>query len=346
MFSDRWVEGSLQVNQQDLGGSLVLKVRYFKTPKSLDDPGFVNLMWIQVQPSILSGQYPVSDYLAVRLAALNLQVLYGDRDPKLHTTGFFKDSRELQRFLPAYYATRFSPQYWERRLFIQHSHYTGFSTVQAQLEYLRFAKKSPAYGVHMYEITSGADAVFGVAEDGLLLCRKKHEASCGDWSYYSFDRISSIAQTSTGLQFVYGRAADGRSVPETFSFSMYETSAIIALQTARDYLQMYKLFFDASAPADIPYLPPVDEFMQPLRRVMLTNFPSQLELFKEVYISESNNLNKLVSLVVDRVDRELDNGNNCDTFSLEGLNFDDDQFKAVRNALIATFSFTYVLISL
>jgi len=39
---------------------------------------------------IISGLYPVSDYLAVKLAALSIQAKYGNFDPRVHRVGFFQ----------------------------------------------------------------------------------------------------------------------------------------------------------------------------------------------------------------------------------------------------------------
>jgi len=100
---------------------------------------------------VVSGAYPITDYLAVKLGALHLQVDHGDfNGPK--TAALLKEAKDLLPYMPQSLVDRYKIQYWQKRLLQQYSRYKGMSKLEAQLEYLRVARKSPAYGASIFEI--------------------------------------------------------------------------------------------------------------------------------------------------------------------------------------------------
>lgn len=118
---------------------------------------------------------------------------------------------DLKNFLPNSHAQKYKSEYWERRLFGQHARYFGMDELQARLEYIRVARKSPSYGATLFEVMvrtdlflvpllkfllfrlfllaiclhsqphplqSGAFALIGAAEDGILLSKLRN-SKCG-----------------------------------------------------------------------------------------------------------------------------------------------------------------------
>ena len=61
-----------------------------KTPVNLDDPVAEDLLFQQVEKSVIKEVYPCPERIAVKLAAIEIQSKFGDYDPKKHRVGYLK----------------------------------------------------------------------------------------------------------------------------------------------------------------------------------------------------------------------------------------------------------------
>lgn len=326
---DKFVDPQRSLRDQDVPKQLIFKVQYMKQPRHIDNQLAIQLYWLQVKTMVVSGYYAITDYLGVKLGALHLQIAHGDHDPSRHATGFFNHVNDLLPYLPQILVDRYRLQYWQRRLLAQYAKYRGMSTVDAQLEYMRVARKSPSFGASIFEIKAGAHALLGIAEDGILLSIKRN-SMCGDWSFYPFEQLTAYNRTSIGISF---------QTKEVINLGMHDDEAESALNILHDYYSLFRVALDPKFAADV-YLPPKELFDLPPKRIMLSSFPSRLELFKDSYqrcVTEANT--RPLLMVLESIDRDLDEGKNCDVLDLAGVDLADDQWSFIRKALTDTFSF-------
>lgn len=328
---NRYIDPEKTLKEQEVSQTMILKVRYFKQPKALDSINLcVSLFYIQTQTSVASGLIPITDYLGVKLGALQIQIVHGDHDPKRHTAGFFKHVGELSLLLPEILVNRYKLGYWERRLLTQHAKYKGLNEIQAKLEYLRVAKKSPAFGATVFELLASDYALLGIAEDGILFS-KKLKSLCGDWLFFPYEHVLQYSRINTGINIQTNK--------DIFNLSLQDDQADAAIALIHDYYSLFRVALDPSYEAD-SYLPDKSLFELPSRRVMLSSFPSRLEWFKDAYqkaVVEANTRPLLV--ILENVDRDLDEGKNCEIFDLSEADLTDEQWHLVRKALVETFSY-------
>ena len=55
-----------------------------------DDPFSLHLLYIGAMKAIVNGDYPISRMEARDLAGIQMQVVYGDHDPKKHKPGWIE----------------------------------------------------------------------------------------------------------------------------------------------------------------------------------------------------------------------------------------------------------------
>jgi len=317
---------------------VVLKLQFIKTPKVFRDPTAIQFYWMQINENVVSGLYPVSDYLVVKLAALSLQAKYGDFNPSVHKVGFFAQlGNSIADFLPPYHLQKYKLEYWEKRLFLQHSKYLGMQDVNARLEYIRVAKKSPSFGATLFEVLSGAHALVGAAEDGILLSRLKN-SKCGDWVFYPFEKVTSFKKNGFGLDI---SVFDANRQPVVIKVGLQDGVVDAAFDCISDYYALFKMRVDPNfqLPQD-RFLPPLDAYEDIMKRTMLADFPSRLELFKEFYVKACNECSaQPVPSVLEQVDLCLDLGRDCEVLNLNSLNLDNDTWNCIKAALNETFAF-------
>ncbi len=56
--------------------------------RELEDPVARHLLYIQALANVISGDYPTSPEQSVKLAGLQVQVVYGDHNTSVHVAGF------------------------------------------------------------------------------------------------------------------------------------------------------------------------------------------------------------------------------------------------------------------
>ncbi|KAJ8020141.1 Krev interaction trapped protein 1 [Holothuria leucospilota] len=120
--------------------------------KTIKDPQAVKMLFEECHLNVLRGMYPCSDEDALCLAGINMQLVYGDFDPKKHKHGFLNDIN-LRHFLPAVKldgrgsASRATN--WPQRIVNQYKQTSQQGTkdqLKLQMKYLELCRGFPVYG--------------------------------------------------------------------------------------------------------------------------------------------------------------------------------------------------------
>jgi len=201
-------------------------------------------VYIQALHSVIESEYPSSVEDAIKLAGLQVQIVYGDHKPSTHVIGFL--SANLKQFVPKDLFGLKKPNEWETLIFKTHSLNTGKSEEDAKTEYLDIVKQWPFYGTTFYPPcrTIGnkkipSKVIIGVNAEGILLLKKDKELV----STHPFTEICSWASSSTTFAFEFGSQTESQK----YTFETKQGAIIAAsIQTYIDILvQMLKSGEDA-----------------------------------------------------------------------------------------------------
>lgn len=69
---------------------LKFQVKHIKRPKAFSDPIAEELFFKQIQSNIVNEVYPCPEKLAVLLASLTVQILFGNHNASKHRVGYLK----------------------------------------------------------------------------------------------------------------------------------------------------------------------------------------------------------------------------------------------------------------
>eukprot|EP01119_Soliformovum_irregulare_P013657 TRINITY_DN3663_c0_g1_i1.p1 TRINITY_DN3663_c0_g1~~TRINITY_DN3663_c0_g1_i1.p1 ORF type:complete len:323 (-),score=90.94 TRINITY_DN3663_c0_g1_i1:161-1129(-) len=216
--------------------------------QELKDPVAKNYVYIQALWNVIESDYPCSIDDAVKLAGLQVQIVYGDHKPSNHSPGFL--TQNLKQFVPKDLFPLKKPNEWETLIFKAHAGCIGKSAEDSKTEYLDTVKLWPFYGTTFYPpcrtVNSKrlpAKVIIGVNAEGILLLKKDKELV----STHPFTEICSWASSSTTFAFEFGSANDSQK----YTFETRQ-GAIIAscIQTYIDIL--VKMLHDDEDEGDAP----------------------------------------------------------------------------------------------
>jgi len=196
-------------------------------------------VYIQALHSVIESEYPCSAEDAIKLAGLQVQIVYGDHKSSTHIVGFL--SANLKQFVPKDLFGLKRPNEWETLIFRAHALNAGKSEEDAKTEYLDIVKQWPFYGTTFYPPcrTIGnkkipSKVIIGVNAEGILLLKKDKELV----STHPFTEICSWASSSTTFAFEFGSQTESQK----YTFETKQGAIIAAsIQTYIDILvQMLK----------------------------------------------------------------------------------------------------------
>lgn len=196
-------------------------------------------VYIQALHSVIDSEYPCSVEDAIKLAGLQVQIVYGDHKPGNHVVGFL--SANLKQFVPKDLFQQKKPNDWEALIFKAHAQNSSKSEEDAKTEYLDVVKQWPFYGTTFYPPckTIGSKkipnkVIIGVNAEGILLLKKDKELV----STHPFTEICSWASSSTTFAFEFGSQTESQK----YTFETKQGAIIAAsIQTYIDILvQMLK----------------------------------------------------------------------------------------------------------
>jgi len=225
-----------------------LFVRDEDEPESKDyDKVAKHMLYMQALHSVIAGEYPCSVEDAVRLAALQMQVIYGDHNPSNHVSGFF--GQNVSSFIPKPLLVQKPGKEWESLIFKGHVNKKGLPAEDAENEYLCIVKAWQHYGTKYFKncrtISKNKSlppkVMIGINVDGIVLANPKEKQQ--QYGTYAYTDLLSWTSTQSGAQgtfsFEFGTANDSTK----FSFETKHADAINDLvQSYVDVLiQMIKL---------------------------------------------------------------------------------------------------------
>jgi len=207
--------------------------------REMQDGVAKDYIYKQALYSVIESEYPCSLDDAVRLAGLQVQIVYGDHKPGSHVIGFL--TKNLNQFVPNDLYPVKKPNEWEAAIFKAHAANTGKGPEEAKTEYLEIVKQWPFYGTTFYPPCKSignrrlpAKVIIGINAEGILLLKKDKELV----STHPFTEICSWASSSTTFAFEFGSTTDSQK----YTFETKQGAIIAAtIQTYIDILvQMLK----------------------------------------------------------------------------------------------------------
>ena len=206
--------------------------------KEMIDPVAKNLVYIQAVHSVIESEYPCTPEDAIRLAGLQVQIVYGDHKPQ-YTVGFL--TQNLKQYITKDLFGSKKTSEWETLIFKAHSAHTGKKAEDCQSEYLDIVKQWPFYGTTFYPPCKSigskklpSKVIIGVNAEGILLLKKDKELV----STHPFTEICSWASSSSTFAFEFGSQTESQK----YTFETKQGAIIAAtIQTYIDILvQMLK----------------------------------------------------------------------------------------------------------
>jgi len=206
-----------------------------------------HMLYIQALQCVIEGEYPCSVDDAVRLAALQAQVIYGDHNPASHVPGFF--GQNVSSFIPKPLLPQKQVKEWESLIFKAHANKKGLPDEEAEGEYLSIVKAWSYYGTKYFKncrvISKNKNlppkVMIGINVEGIVLANSKEKLQ--QYANFSFTDLLSWTATPNGAQgtfsFEHGTANDATK----YTFETRHADAINDLvQSYVDVLiQMIKL---------------------------------------------------------------------------------------------------------
>jgi len=190
-----------------------------------------HMLYIQALHDVIEGEYPCGVDDAVRLAALQTQVIYGDHNPANHVPGFFGPN--LSSFIPKALMPQKQQKEWEMLIFKAHIGKKGLPPSDAETDYLNIVKAWPHYGTKYFRncrVLSKSKlpqkVMIGVNLDGIVLSNNKDkEQSFGSYNYsdlLSWSTSHNTGQSTFSFEVAQSNTNDGTK----FSFETRHADAI------------------------------------------------------------------------------------------------------------------------
>lgn len=180
---------------QALGGGdakFVFRKRLFKNPKEIPtDPVEYHLMYAQAVRSVLADEFPTTERVALQLAGLQAQILWGDYDEE-------KMSRydDLESYLPERIISNRgitpprSREGWKLEIADSHRQFGyGKTELQAKVLYLTAVRQYPQYGTTFYKCVYKGfwahpnNVLLAVDKDGFMFVSAKTRLTLAAYTY-------------------------------------------------------------------------------------------------------------------------------------------------------------------
>lgn len=135
-----WKRNSKKGDKEDENRFVFRLKSPMKDEDVVEDPVRVHLLYLEARSEMMSGTLvPTADEM-VQLTALEVQINFGDYNPKVHTDGFLIP--KLKELIPKKILSSKKDKEWEKEVFKQHSTHKGMRPLFAKLECLQTLHKS------------------------------------------------------------------------------------------------------------------------------------------------------------------------------------------------------------
>jgi len=175
--------------------------------REMEDPVARHLLYIQALANVISSDYPCNAEAAIKLAGLQVHIVYGDFNRAIHQAGFLIPN--LKDYVPKDLYGQKKPDQWEQLIFAEHARHKGKTADDAKAAYLAVTKKWHYYGTTFYppckSINNGRKVpnkvIIGVNAEGIMLLRPRDKDVI---SSHPFTEICSWASSATTFAFEFG----------------------------------------------------------------------------------------------------------------------------------------------
>ena len=313
--------------------NLIFKVKHYKRHKKWTDNVAQEWFFRQIHHSVISEYYPTSEKLAVELASLEIQSVFGDYSGKKRHAYF--DRVGLDSYLPVSVSAH-EYEYWQERLFRWHKRRKGLTAIQARGEYIdAFATKSPYWGLTFFDISDRTNQKFlaGIGEDGMYIFTPDKRSLIASWP---FDDLVSWNRNQKGF-FAKKRNQSSLTIFGTSELQSLQMVALLNeyyMMLPQDYRDRLSIAIDGQEEirtADL-YLDPIAHRRKPVE------YQSRLEVFKEEYMDRylhEHSSEMPVRKLCELIDQALDENRNLEDLDLSQCDppLTDTQLASILDAL-------------
>jgi hypothetical protein len=136
---------------------LVLKT---SNKEIMSDPEAVNLIYLQAVSDVVTSRYPANEKDVTVLAALQLQSTHGDYKKDVHVPGWL--TPKLMEFMPKDLLIKKGAKAgkeqklekeWEQMILAKYTKVSGFTSLEAKLNYLDYVQEWVFYGATFFIVT-------------------------------------------------------------------------------------------------------------------------------------------------------------------------------------------------
>eukprot|EP00800_Vazella_pourtalesii_P006621 TRINITY_DN1866_c1_g1_i1.p1 TRINITY_DN1866_c1_g1~~TRINITY_DN1866_c1_g1_i1.p1 ORF type:complete len:833 (-),score=245.32 TRINITY_DN1866_c1_g1_i1:10-2508(-) len=185
---------------QAMGGGdskFVFRKRVFKEPKVIpQDPVEYHLMYAQAVNSVVQlDEFAVSERVALQLAGLQTQVLWGEFDPKSISRYADVDSYLPKRILTE--NKRMSDEDWKGAIAGAHKQYgSGKTDIQAKVWYLTSVQHYPLYGSTQFPVhykgfwSYPNNLILAVSVEGVSFVNQKSKQGMASYEYHRLECLT------------------------------------------------------------------------------------------------------------------------------------------------------------
>jgi talin len=203
-----WVSPTQTLRQQALLDSsvvLTLRKKLFFTDENVNsnDPVQLHLLFVQCREAIVEGAHPVTKQEAIQLAALQLQVEFGNQKEGHVDKNFVKSM--LKQVLPQEY---FKEKAIDTLISTEHRKLYELSVLNAKFRYIQLCRSLRTYGVSFFAVkekTPGRNklrpVLLGVSRDGVHRLDKTSKTLLQRWP---LSTVKSYASTPSSFCLNFG----------------------------------------------------------------------------------------------------------------------------------------------
>lgn len=178
-----WLGHDKTLREQGVDDSctVLLRRKYFYSDQNVDikDPVQLGLLFVQCRDGILDGTHPCTQEEATQLAAIQIQIQFGDfEDPKYKLI-------DLKEFLPKEYV---KSKNIEKKIKEEHKKVSGHDELQGKYKYVQLCRGLKTYGVTFFlvkEKMKGKNKLvprlLGVTKESILRVDEKTKEIMKTW---------------------------------------------------------------------------------------------------------------------------------------------------------------------
>lgn len=157
------------------------------------DPEAINLIYMQAVSDVVTDRYPSKDKDITVLAALQLQATHLDFNPAVHTDAWL--SPKITDYIPKHLIIKKDKvqknlsKEWEVKILGKYAKVTGFTQLDAKLNYLDYVQEWTFYGATFFTVEQRqlkdypSPLTLGINCEGVMLMHPQKKAVLENYRY-------------------------------------------------------------------------------------------------------------------------------------------------------------------